>query len=81
MVSFRVHSHNMQLPFGTQIPRCLLLHSRFKFTRFNISKAEIDSRIQDRGFPGGAVVKNQPADAGDKGSIPGPGRSHMPWSN
>ena len=29
-------------------------------------------------FPGGAVVKNPPASAGDTGSIPGPGRSHMP---
>ena len=33
------------------------------------------------GFPGGAVVKNPPANAGDTGSLPGPGRSHMPWSN
>ena len=33
------------------------------------------------GFPGGAVVKNPPANAGDMGSSPGPGRSHMPWSN
>ena len=32
------------------------------------------------GFPGGAVDKNLPANAGDTGSIPGPGRSHMPWS-
>ena len=32
-------------------------------------------------FPGGAVVKNPPANAGDTGSSPGPGRSHMPWSN
>ena len=32
-------------------------------------------------FPGGAVVKNLPADAGDTGSSPGPGRSHMPQSN
>ena len=32
-------------------------------------------------FPGGAVVKNPPAKAGDKGSSPGPGRSHMPRSN
>ena len=31
-------------------------------------------------FPGGAVVKNPPANAGDTGSSPGPGRSHMPWS-
>ena len=34
-----------------------------------------------QGFPGGSVVKNPPASAGDTGSIPGPGRSHMPWSN
>ena len=34
-----------------------------------------------RGFPGGAVVKNPPADAGDTGSSPGPGRAHMPQSN
>ena len=34
-----------------------------------------------RDFPGGAVVKNLPANAGDMGSTPGPGRSHMPQSN
>ena len=33
------------------------------------------------GFPGGAVVKNPPANAGDTGSSPGPGRPHMPQSN
>ena len=33
------------------------------------------------GFPGGAVVENLPANAGDMGSSPGPGRSHMPRSN
>ena len=33
------------------------------------------------GFPGGAVVKNLPANAGDTGSSPGPGRSHMLQSN
>ena len=32
-------------------------------------------------FPGGEVVKNLPANAGDTGSSPGSGRSHMPWSN
>ena len=30
-----------------------------------------------RDFPGGTVVKNPPANAGDTGSSPGPGRSHM----
>ena len=33
------------------------------------------------GFPGGAVVENPPANAGDMGSSPGLGRSHMPQSN
>ena len=34
-----------------------------------------------RGFPGGAVVENLPANAGDTGTSPGLGRSHMPRSN
>ena len=39
-------------------------------------------KIQNlRGFPGGAVVENLPANAGDTGSNPGPGRSHMSRSN
>ena len=32
-------------------------------------------------FPGGTVVKNPPANAGDMGSVPDPGRSHMLQSN
>ena len=32
-------------------------------------------------FLDGAVVKNPPANAGDTGSSPGPGRSHMPRSS
>ena len=47
-------------------------------------KSTIDSqelkRKEPRGFPGGAVVENLPASAGDTGSSPGPGRSHMPQS-
>ena len=33
------------------------------------------------GFPGGAAVRNVPANAGDMGSSPRLGRSHMPWSS
>ena len=44
--------------------------------RMAISKKPIN-----RGFPGGAMVKNLPANAGDTGSSPGPGRSHMLQSN
>ena len=38
-------------------------------------------KMYNSGFPGGAAVKNPPANAGDTGSNPGLGRSHMPWSN
>ena len=40
---------------------------------------EIKNSFRD--FPGGAVVKNPPTNAEDTGSIPGPGRSHMPRSH
>ena len=39
------------------------------------------SKEQVVGFPGGAVVENLPANAGDMGSSPGLGRSHMPRSS
>ena len=39
------------------------------------------SKMRVQGFPGGAVVKNPPANAGDMGLSPGPGSSHMPRSN
>ena len=32
-------------------------------------------------FPGAPVVKNLPANAGNMGSIPGPGRFHVPRGN
>ena len=37
--------------------------------------------LKGRDFPGGAGVKNPPANARDTGSSPGPGRFHMPRSN
>ena len=36
---------------------------------------------RSEGFPGGAVVENLPANAGDTDSSPGLGRSHIPRSN
>ena len=47
-------------------------------------KKNHDSKIEKYsvwGFPGGAVVESLPANAGDTGSSPGLGRSHMPRSN
>ena len=44
-------------------------------------KYNADKYTTKKGFPGGSVVKNPSASAGDTGSIPGPGRSQMPWGN
>ena len=41
----------------------------------------LTTKRNEVGFPGGAVVGNLPANAGDTGSSPGLGRSHMPRSN
>ena len=40
----------------------------------------LQARIVEWSFPGGPGVKNAPADVGDTGSFPGPGRSPMPPS-
>ena len=46
-------------------------------------KIKIEGNIKKKleGFLGGAVVENLPANAGDTGSSPGLGRSHVPRSN
>ena len=38
-------------------------------------------KMRCEGVPGGAVVENLPANAGDMGSSPDLGKSHMPRSN
>ena len=43
-----------------------------------LNKVEVLFKAKKYGdFPGCPTVKNLPAGAGDTGSIPGPGRSHM----
>ena len=44
-------------------------------------KSDRQSEISYEGFPGGAVVGSPPANAGDTGSSPGPGGSHVLQSN
>ena len=64
-------------------PKCPLTDEWIK-KMWHINTVEYYSAIkkkQKRGFPGGAVVKNPPASAGDTGLSPAPGRSHMPRSN
>ena len=47
----------------------------------SLYKSQAQQEDSVLGFPGGAVVENLPANAGDTGSSPGQGRSHMPRSN
>ena len=46
---------------------------------FNIERKIENQKSQ--GFPGGSVVKNPPANAGDTGSIPDPGKFYTLWNN
>ena len=40
-----------------------------------------NTKDSEKDFPGGPMVKNPPAKAGNTGSIPGQERFHVPWSN
>ena len=53
--------------------------SRFSVSAENEGETPLQEFLKD--VPGGSVVKSLPANTGDLGSIPDPGRSHMPWSN
>ena len=47
----------------------------------NNNSRYIWTKKNEPGFPGGAVVENLPAGAGDTGSSPGLGRSRVPQSS
>ena len=49
--------------------------------RINRSSITWWLRLQAWGFPGGAVIENLPANAGDTGTSPGLGGSHVPRSD
>ena len=52
-----------------------------KINKIDKALARLIKKKREKGFPGGTVVENLPANAGDTGSSPGLGRSHMPRSN
>ena len=58
-----------------------LTNKNLLYKQINKIKFKNSKKKRKWGFPGGAVVKNPPANAGDTGSSPGLGRSHMPRSN
>ena len=60
------------MPFAPPLPSSLSLSLSLCLYLF---------KSKFKGFPGGAVVKNLPANVGDTGLSPGPGKSHMPQSN
>ena len=71
-------SHNITFPMsGATVPA---------FQKLVLCGREVPLTLQDEvswrmgDFPGGSVVNNPPASAGDTGSIPGPGRFHRPRS-
>ena len=55
--------------------------SRHTETTAQQGAKELHLKMGRADFPGGTVVENPTANAGDVGSSPGPGRSHMPRSN
>ena len=60
----------------------VLVKQKMSESYWNFFKSlSLELKTKLTGFPGGAVVENLPANAGDTGSSPGPGRSHMPRSN
>ena len=60
---------------------CLCVHVYIFFLALSTEWAKKQKFHGSWGFPGGAVVGGPPANAGDVGSGPGLGRSHMPQSN
>ena len=75
---FQKQSYLTNLPHS--IP-CLVWHPAQSLASFNnISWTQYADCLKNANwdFPGGPVVKNRPANAGDTGLIPAPGRFHMP---
>ena len=59
---------------------CLYLVSSLNYIlspQRHFAMMEKKKQNKREGFPGGAVVESPPANAGDTGSCPGPGRSYM----
>ena len=58
-----------------------IILKRWMTKRILIKYLDNPQKRSTLGFHSGSGVKNSPANAGDTGSIPGAGRSQMPWGN
>ena len=81
------YSMGIRMIFSLPYHQCLEKHLALSRCTVNghfiptLSHSPLLKRNKREGFPGGAVVENLPANAGDTGSSPGLGRSHMPRSS
>ena len=66
--------------FGGEKIETLIFSKNISLIKMSHSNIYFLAKVIE-GFPGGAVVENLPANAGDTGSSPGLGGSHMPRSN
>ena len=72
----------LQTPFSAPLPFFFFFDGLSAFYWFSfriLQKTKVRNQVP--GFPRGLMVKNSPANAGDTGSIPDPGRSHILQSN
>ena len=58
----------------------LVTEEQPRYTKFIREQGVVALRCDFLDFLGGTVDKKLPANAGDMGLIPGPGRLHMPWA-
>ena len=58
-----------------------LLLVKINFLSKGSGNSFLNKKIHSRGPPGGSVVKNPPANAGDWRSIHDAGRPHVPWDS
>ena len=66
----------------TRVPSAMEAWNLNHWTAREVSRRHLEVRMSTMwGFPGGPVVKNSPASAGDMGSIAGLGRFHMLQGN
>ena len=77
----RVFLFRADLLDKTSLPVCDRQHCLLSFNNYSLQVNNVPGIETAKGFPGGAVVKSLPANAGDTGSSPGLGGSHMPRSN
>ena len=74
IVLFELHHEEVQVFYSKSLHTSLV-------PEIPVNREFVLSKVWRQGFPGGAVVENLPANAGDTGSNRGLGRSHMPRGN